>query len=192
MDIAYAGIPAAVNWGSRGANVKVIAKVDAGKFGLLVRPGSGIEDPAALKGKKLGNVAKGSGVDLLVRGFLLPEANLTNQNTQLVEMQMPNMEQSIRSGSVDAAVAGEPFLTFAELRGLKVIKELPDPAIVVVARADFLKQHPDVVKKFMQGHVAAIQYLNQNQQATARILANAFQVPEIQDLSLCLILAMHQ
>ncbi|UOF92442.1 aliphatic sulfonate ABC transporter substrate-binding protein [Fodinisporobacter ferrooxydans] len=181
LDFAYAGVPAAVNWLSRGAQFKIIAKVDDGKFGLLTKASSGIRQPSDLKGKKLGNVVKGSGVDLLVRGFLLPEAGLNQQSVTLVQMNMANMEQAIDNGAIDAAVAGEPFLTFAELRGLKVVKELPDPGMVVLAREAFLKEHPDLVKTFMQGHIASIDFIHQHQQEAAAILAKSFHVPEIKN-----------
>lgn len=179
LDVAYAGMPAAVNWGSRGAEFKIIAKVDEGKNGLLTKESSGISLTADLKGKKLGNLVKGSGVDYLVRAVLLPEGTLTEESVTLVQMETANMETAITNGTIDAAVAGEPFLTFAELRGLKVVKELPDPAFVVLGSNTFLKDHPEAVKKFIQGHIASIEELNQNETEAAELLAKAFNVPEI-------------
>ena len=179
LDIAYAGMPAAVNWGSRGAEFKIIAKVDQGKNGLFTKESSGITEAADLKGKKLGNLVKGSGVDYLIRAVLLPEGQLDDQSVTLVQMETPNMETAITSGTIDAAVAGEPFLTFAELRGLKVVQELPDPAFVVLGSNAFLKDQPAAVKKFIQGHIASIEDLNQNTQEDAEVLAKAFNVPEI-------------
>lgn len=179
LDVAYAGMPAAVNWGSRGAEFKVIAKVDEGKNGLLTKETSGIKQAADLKGKKLGNLVKGSGVDYLVRAVLLPEGQLNDQSVTLVQMDTANMETAITNGAIDAAVAGEPFLTFAELRGLKVVKELPDPAFVVLGSNVFLKDHPDAAKKFIQGHIASIDDLHNHEKEDAELLAKAFNVPEI-------------
>ncbi|MEC0238858.1 ABC transporter substrate-binding protein [Paenibacillus dokdonensis] len=179
LDVAYAGMPAAVNWGSRGAEFKIIAKVDDGKNGVLTKDSSGIQQPADLKGKKIGNLVKGSGVDYLIRAVLLPEGQLSDQDVTLVQMETANMETAITNGTIDAAVAGEPFLTFAELRGLKVVKELPDPAFVVLGSNTFLKDHADAAKKFIQGHIASIDDLNQNMQEDAEVLAKAFNVPEI-------------
>ncbi len=179
LDVAYAGVPAAVNWGSRGAEFKIIAKVDDGKNGVLTKSDSGIQQPADLKGKKLGNLVKGSGVDYLIRAVLLPEANLDDQSVALVQMETANMESAVTNGTIDAAVAGEPFLTFAELRGLKVVKELPDPAFVVLGSNSFLTEHADAAKKFIEGHKASIDDLNQNTEADAEVLAKAFNVPEI-------------
>lgn len=179
LDVAYAGVPAAVNWASRGAKIHAIAKVDDGKFGILARADSSISQPSDLKEKKLGTMARGTGADLLVRGFLLPDAKLTEKDVNLVTLDMQNIEGSITSGTIDAGIAGEPFLTLAELRGLKVIHELPDPAIIIIARDAFLQDHADDVHKFIQGHLAAIKYLNSNQIESAKILANTFKVPEL-------------
>lgn len=180
LDIGYAGTPPAVNWFSRGAKFKVVAKVDNGKFGLLTKPGSGVTQPSDLKGKKIGTVVTGSGVDILLRGFLLPEAGLTQQDVHLVSMKMPNMEQSIKNGNIAAAVAGEPYLTFAELRGMKVVKELPDPGVIMLATDDFSKNHPDALKKVLKGHMTTVKFMNNQVDATAKILAKAYNVPDIQ------------
>lgn len=179
LDVAYAGMPAAVNWGSRGAEFTIIAKVDDGKNGVLTKGESGIQQPSDLKGKKIGNLVKGSGVDYLIRAVLLPEGKLTDKDVTLVQMETANMESAITNGTLDAAVAGEPFLTFAELRGLKVVKELPDPAFVVLGSNAFLKDHADAAKKFILGHIASIEDLNHNTEEDAEVLAKAFNVPEI-------------
>jgi ABC-type nitrate/sulfonate/bicarbonate transport system substrate-binding protein len=54
LDIAYTGIPVVVNWASRGADIKVIAKVGDGEFGLLAKEDSTITQPSDLEGKKSG------------------------------------------------------------------------------------------------------------------------------------------
>jgi NitT/TauT family transport system substrate-binding protein len=179
LDMAYAGVPPAVNWVSRGAEVKAIAKVSDGKFGLLTKPDAGIEEPADLKGKKIGSVVQGSGADLLLRGFILPEGNLTEEDVNILQMQMPVMEQAVTKGSIDAAIAGEPYLTFAELRGLEVVKEVPDPALIVLATESYLKDHSEAVGKFIEGHKASISFIKENEDQAAEILVKSFNVPEI-------------
>jgi NitT/TauT family transport system substrate-binding protein len=183
LDVAYAGVPAAVNWASRGAEIKAIAKVSDGKFGLMVNPDSGIKNVEDLKGKKIGSIVKGSGADILLRGLVLPEANLAETDTTITQMQMPAMEQAILKGSVDAAVAAEPFLSIAEMRGLEVIKEMPDPALVVLATDNFLENQPKTVEKFLEGHKESITFIQENQDQAADILVKNFNVPKITDES---------
>ncbi|OLN22176.1 hypothetical protein BTO30_10510 [Domibacillus antri] len=69
LDVAYTGIPVVVNWASRGADISVIAKVGEGEFGLLTKGDAEITGPLDLKGKKVGFLGKGTGSDILVRGF---------------------------------------------------------------------------------------------------------------------------
>ncbi|OMP68228.1 ABC transporter substrate-binding protein [Domibacillus epiphyticus] len=183
LDIAYAGVPAAVNWVSRGAEIKAIAKVSDGKFGLMVNPDSGIESVEDLKGKKIGSIVKGSGADILLRGLVLPEAKVAESEVSITQMQMPVMEQAINKGSIDAAVAAEPFLSIAELRGLKVLKEMPDPALVILATNDLLSNQPETVEKFMAGHKESIQFIQDNKDEAADILVKNYNVPGITDQS---------
>jgi len=183
LDIAYAGVPAAVNWAARGADMKAIAKVSDGKFGLMVGGDSGIQQPADLKGKKIGSLVQGSGADILLRGMILPEGKLKESDVSIVQMQMATMEQAISKGSIDAAMAGEPFLSLAELRGAKVVKEVPDPALVVLAREDLLKDEPEKVEKFMEGHKASINFINENKEEAAEVLVQSFNIPSATDQS---------
>lgn len=180
LDFAYAGVPAGINWASRGAKIKAIAKVGDGKFGLMTASNSAITNAADLKGKKLGTIVKGSGVDLLVRGFLLPEGNLDKTSVKLVETKMANMEAAIKNQLLDAAVAGEPFLTAAELHGLKVVKEMRDPAIIVLTSNAYIQNHRELVEKFLQGHSAAVDFIQQNAAQSAGLLAKAFNAAQVE------------
>lgn len=179
LDFAYTGIPVAVNWASRGADIEVIAKVGDGKFGLLAKDNPTNSQAFDFKGKKIGFLGKGTGSDILLRGFLLPEEKLDETSVNLMEMTFANMEQAINNNAVDAALSSEPFVTFAELRGLKVVKQLPDPAIVVLVRKTFAKDNGDLVKKFMQGHLASIAYINEHKKESAEVLSKSLNVPEI-------------
>ncbi|WP_424767681.1 ABC transporter substrate-binding protein [Paenibacillus sp. sgz302251] len=180
LDIAYSGLPVAVRWSSRGAEIEIIAKVGEGKFGLLAQQDPADAEPFDWEGKKIGYIGKGTGSDILIRGFLLPDEGLIETSVQLVKMEMASMEQAILSGTVDAALSGEPFVTLAELRELKVVSELPEPAVVVLAHKSFTADHPDLVAKFMIGHKAAISYLNDNAKDAAEVLAKFFNIPAIE------------
>lgn len=179
LDIAYTGIPVVVNWASKGSDISVIAKVGDGEFGLIAKEDSSITQASDLESKKIGFLGRGTGSDILVRGFLLPEAQLDETSVSLMEMKMPTMEPAITKGTIDAALLGEPFVTFAELRGLKVVQKIPDPAVVVVAHNEFVEEHGDAVEKFMQGHQESIDYINEKPTEAAAVLAEAFEVPEI-------------
>ncbi|TWI54689.1 ABC transporter substrate-binding protein [Halalkalibacter nanhaiisediminis] len=179
LDFAYTGIPVVVNWASRGAEIEVISKVGDGEFGLITKEDSQVTEPNDLAGKTIGNLGKGTGSDILLRGFFLPENELTESDVSLMDMKMPLMEQAVANGTIDAALTAEPFVTFAELRGLKVVEKLPEPAVVVIVRKSFAEENADLVEKFVQGHIASVAYLNEKPEEAAAVLAETFNLPEI-------------
>ncbi|MCF8567291.1 ABC transporter substrate-binding protein [Alicyclobacillus tolerans] len=179
IDIGYAGIPQAVAWGSRGMQIKVIANVESGQFGLVTKSNAPEKTVADFRGKTIATVGPGSGNDILLRGFLLPEAHLTQKDVNIRVVPQQNMEAAIASGNVAAAMMGEPFLTFAELRNDKVLQTTPDPGLVVIATNNFLQSHPNLVNKFVQGHKDAIRFLKNHPQQANEDLAKEFNIAAI-------------
>lgn len=183
LDVAYAGIPALVNWSSRGLPVKVVAKVSEGKVGVVVNEDSDISSVDQLKGKVLAGVKSGSGVDIITRGLILPEAGLTPKDVSIQEFDQTNIEPAVDSGQAQAGVLNEPFLTYSLLRGKKQIAEENDPALVVVVSEEALKNKPEAVNEFMKVHQSTIDELNGDQEKANSVLVDVFNIGEVGDLS---------
>lgn len=183
LDVAYAGVPALVNWSSRGLPVKVISKVSEGKVGVVVNKDSSISSVSQLKGKVLAGVKSGSGVDIITRGLILPDAGLTSDDLSIQEFDQPNIEPAVDSGQAQAGVLNEPFLTYSLLRGKKQIAEENDPALVVVVSEEALKNKPEAVKTFMEVHKATIDQLNGDPEKANEVLVDAFNIGEVEDLA---------
>ncbi|WP_283152566.1 MULTISPECIES: ABC transporter substrate-binding protein [Bacillales] len=183
LDVAYAGIPALVNWSSRGLPVKVISKVSEGKVGVVVNKDSGITSVKELKGQVLAGVKSGSGVDIITRGLILPDAGLTPSDLSIQEFDQTNIEPAVDSGQAQAGVLNEPFLTYSLLRGKEQIAEENDPALVVVVSEDALKNKPEAVKAFMDVHQSTIDDLNEDQDKANKVLVDAFNIGEVEDVS---------
>ena len=111
LDMAYIGSPPVYHWYSRGLKSKILAKVNYGQAAVVARKDSGISKLQDLKGKKLAGVKKGSGMDVLLRGYVLGEAAGMDPRKDLRIVPMPsgNMGPSVESGTVDAAFMWEPF-----------------------------------------------------------------------------------
>lgn len=181
VDIAYAGIPALTNWAAQGLPVKVVAKVDDGRFLLITRGDSPVRQVTDLRGRTVGSTGRGSGGDLLLRGFLLKEAGLApDRDVTIADLQSSTLEGALDTGSVQAAFLGEPFASYALLRGKRAVADAPDPALVVVVRDELLRDRPEVVRRFLRAHLAAIERLNQSPQETNQVLAAAFQFPAVE------------
>ncbi|WP_246944906.1 ABC transporter substrate-binding protein [Bacillus pinisoli] len=179
LDVAYAGVPALVNWASRGLPVKVISKVNEGSIGVVVSEGSEVTSLDQLKGSVIAGVQRGSGVDIITRGLLLPKAGLLNEDVTIQEFKQPNIEAAIDSNQAQAGVLNEPFLTYALLHGKKQIAEEKDPALVIIVSEDALKNKPEAIKAFMEVHQSTISYLNNDQEDGNEVLVDVFNIQDV-------------
>jgi NitT/TauT family transport system substrate-binding protein len=188
IDVAYVGAPPVYQWFSRGLEGKILAKVNYGQAAVIASndvPGQTVTD---LRGKKLAGVAKGSGMDVLLRGYVLKEhAKLDpERDISIVAMPPANMNAALDRHVVDAAFSWEPFVSEALLRGgshlvLDVNKVLPNyPWYVVMAVPKTLRERPDDVVKLLRAHSKAVIFLNEHPDAANRIIVDAFKIAPIQ------------
>jgi ABC-type nitrate/sulfonate/bicarbonate transport system substrate-binding protein len=183
LDVAYAGVPALVNWTSRGLVVEVIAKVSEGKLGVVVGENSDIEYVDQLNGKLIASVKRGSGVDIIARGLILPKAGLSETDVTIQEFKQPNIEAAVETDQASAGVLNEPFLTYALLRGKKQIVEENDPALVVLATKDALNNKSKAVKAFMDIHKTTTESLNEANSDANQTLVEVFNIEDIGDVA---------
>lgn len=188
IDVAYVGAPPVYQWYSRGLESRILAKVNSGQAALIAAREAPIQGLADLRGKKLASVAKGSGMDVLLRGFLLKDqARLDpDQDLSIIAMPPANMNAALERHVADAAFSWEPFVSEALLRGsarlvLDVNKALPNyPWYVVMAVPRTLRERPEDVLKLLRAHTKAISYLNEQQPAANRVIADAFKIAPVQ------------
>lgn len=189
LDMAYIGSPPVYHWYSRGLKSQIIAKVNYGQAAVLTRKDSGINALADLKGKKLAGVRKGSGMDVLLRGYVLAEGAKLKPDTdvQIVPMPPGNMGSSVEASVTDAAFIWEPFTSQFLLRGkTKVIfdvnQALPKyPWYIIMALPDTLKNNRTAVVKALKAHKRAVDYLNSSPDAGNDVIAKAFKLEDVTD-----------
>lgn len=188
LDVAYVGTPPVYQWYSRGLKSTILAKVNYGQAAVIVGDKSPINSLQDLKGKKLAGVKKGSGMDVLLRGYVLKEkAGLDpDHDLNIIDMPPGNMNAALERGIVDAAFAWEPFVSQAVLRGsarvlFDVNQALPQyPWYVVIAVPKTLQERPDDVVKLLRAHRKAVAFLNEHPQEANRIIAEAFRLEPVQ------------
>ncbi len=187
LDVAYIGAPPVFQWFSRGLHSRILAKVNYGQAALLTNSNSAIKTVPDLRAKKLAGVARGSGMDLLLRGFVLKEmAGLDpERDVNIVSMPVGNMNTALERGLVDAAFTWEPFVSDALLRGtsrlvVDVNQKIPRyPWYVVMAVPRMLAERPDDVVKVLRAHRKAVAFLQEHAEESNRIIAEAFQIAPI-------------
>lgn len=187
LDMAYIGAPPVFQWYARGLNSRILAKVNYGQAVLIAGVNSPLKNVADLRGKKIAGLPKGSGMDVLLRGYVVKELGglQPDANVDIVSMPASNMGAALDRGLVDAAFTWEPFVSTALLRGtsrllVDVNQKLPNyPWYVVMAVPRTLAERPDDVVKVLRAHRRAIAFLNQHPAEANQIIADAFEIAPV-------------
>lgn len=113
----------------------------------------------------------------------LAKYGLTPSDVEQVVVQDPgNAGQAFLGGSVDAAVTFEPFLSQVADSGkghiLATTKEFPDTIVDVLIVSPQLEGKPDVLKRFIQGWLTSVAYIEAHQSEATSIIAKGLHVPE--------------
>ncbi|MBV8985497.1 MAG: ABC transporter substrate-binding protein [Acidimicrobiia bacterium] len=187
LDITYVGPNPAINafQKSNGQAVRLIAGATSGGAGLVVKPS--INGPADLKGKKLASPQLGNTQDVALRNWLKKNGlNTTAEgggDVQILPQDNAQTLDTFKSGQIDGAWVPEPWTSRLVIdgKGKLLVNEAsvwPDGKFLtttVIVRTQFLKDHPDVVKNFLKGHVEATNYINSHpaeaQQAANQAIA---------------------
>ncbi|GCF11542.1 ABC transporter substrate-binding protein [Dictyobacter arantiisoli] len=175
IDIGYVGPNPAINTyvKTHGDAVRIIAGASSGGASFIVRPGANIKNVADLHGKKLATPQKGGTQDIALRHYLQTNnLKTTDQggDVQIIPTDNASILNEFKAGQIDGAWVPEPWASrlLTEAKGTLFLDERttwPDNKFIttlVVARKDFLDQHPDIVQKFLQAHVETVQYINNN------------------------------
>jgi NitT/TauT family transport system substrate-binding protein len=186
LDIAYIGPNPTINAyaQSKGAAVKVIAGAASGGAALIVRPD--ITNAAALRGKTLATPQLGNTQDVALRYWLQQQGlSATTEGGGDVSIKpQANAEglAAYSAGTIDGAWVPEPWVSEYVKAGAKVLvneKDLwPNGKFVttnVIVRSEFLNQHPDVVKAFLEGHVAALDAIAKDPKAAKEAVTSSIQ-----------------
>lgn len=190
LDMAYIGSPPVYHWFSRGLKSRIIAKVNYGQAAVISRKDSGINKITDLRGKRLAGVRKGSGMDVLLRGYVLGVAAKLRPDKDVEIKSMPpaNMGSSVENKVVDAAFVWEPFTSKSLIRGnTQVIfdmnKAVPKyPWYIIMAMPNTLKKKRGAVIKVLKAHKQAVDYLNSKPTAGNGIIAKAFKLGNTKDI----------
>jgi NitT/TauT family transport system substrate-binding protein len=187
LDITSVGPNPAINafQKSNGQAVRLIAGATSGGAGLVVSPS--INGPADLKGKKLATPQLGNTQDVALRSWLKQNGlNTTPEgggDVQILPQDNAQTLDTFKQGKIDGAWVPEPWETrlIQDGKGKLLVNEGSlwgggkFLTTTVIVRTAFLKDHPDVVKNFLKGHVDATNYVNENpaqaQQAANQAIA---------------------
>lgn len=166
VDFAHClGGTAAILAAANGVDLKIIGIYSRAPkaFVLLAKDGK-LQSIQDLKGKKVAG-PKGTVLHQLLL-TALDKNGLKADDVQFLSMDIPGAVAALMNGSVDAALAAGPDALKAELAGARIMttgEGLVEATIVTAVRGEFLRKHPDLVKRFMQAHRSTLDYIKKNQ-----------------------------
>ncbi len=182
LDATYIGPGPAINGFVRsdGRALRIVSGATAGGASLIVKPA--IKLARQLKGKRIASPQLGGTQDVALRHWLGEQgfkvqrtgggdvAVLPQENAQTLE--------TFRRGQIDGAWVPEPWATRLRLEGGgKVLvdeKSLwPEGRFVtthLVVRTEFLKEHPETVRRLLRGQVEANDFVNGDAPAAQKVV----------------------
>lgn len=184
VDLGYIGPGPAVNGylKSKGEALKIIAGASSGGAALVRRGDVDIKSVADLAGKRVAVPQTGGTQDISLRHFL-QEAKLQSKEkggtVDVVQFAPADTLNLFNLKQIDAAWVPEPWVSrlVKETGGVLVTDERTlwpggtFATTVVVARTAFLKEHPDVVRRFLAAHVAAVDRVSADPVNSRKVIA---------------------
>ena len=150
----------------------------------IVENGESVQSLADLKGKTVVAAGKGSTPEYALR-YLLSENGIDPDADVTLDWKSEHSEcvASLASGAATIAMLPQPFVTVAQtqLPDLRVALDLTEEwdaldngsallTGVVVARADFVKEHPAAVSNFLEQYSASVDWVNANTAEAAELI----------------------
>jgi aliphatic sulfonates family ABC transporter substrate-binding protein len=167
----YAGI-------ANGLDIKVIGSAGSSSDnqGIAVRDAANIHQLSDLKGKKIA-VPFGSNAQPFLY-LLLAKGGLTEKDVEIVNLSPADGVSSLIAGDIDADVIWEPNLSQAAENGNGVsilqrgkgIKLFVSP---IVARNEFIKDHPEETAKLLRALQRATEWIKENPDEAIEIVHEA-------------------
>lgn len=173
VDAAYLGPNPAINAFSKSNGaVRIISGATSGGAALVVKPN--VNSASDLKGKSVATPQLGNTQDVALRTWLSTQGLKTDTHgggdVRVVPQDNAQSLQTFQSGDIQGAWVPEPWATrlVKEGGGKTLVDERqiwPSSRFattVLVVRTEFAKKNPSTVKRLLEGHIAATDYLTSN------------------------------
>jgi NitT/TauT family transport system substrate-binding protein len=183
VDIGYIGPGPAITGflRSKGKALKILAGASSGGAALIARAGSGVTDINSLAGKRVAVPQTGGTQDISLR-HALREAGLnsTDKGGNVTVLPVTNADTLTLfvKKELHAAWVPEPWVSRLVKEGNgKVVVDERDlwrnkqfATTVVIVRSDFLKEHPEIVGRFLEAHVQTVDWIGEHKDEARKIV----------------------
>jgi NitT/TauT family transport system substrate-binding protein len=173
--------------GLNGESVVYIAGI-SNRIVLSIFAKPEIQSLTDLRGKTVSALSPGSISDHLVR-ILCQEAGLVpGQDVKMLYLKTgPEIFAALTSGVIDAGIISAPVTLKARQAGFKEIVNVPERNIPMIhaglaTTRDFVKEHRDRARGFLQGYIEAVRYATINPNETKQIIGRFTKTTNQDDL----------
>lgn len=190
IDVGYIGIAPALQGISEGVPIKIVAAVNEDGSGIVVNSQSNITNITDLEGKRVAT----PGVSSIQQVLLLYELKKYNINVDQVDISSVNifmLPSTLASDKVDAYIAYEPYVSIAPYRNIGNVLMYSEaimpghPCCVIVARQEYIDQHPQELQTFLNIHKNCTEYVNKNRNQTADMVSDELTTnPNLEEIAL--------
>ena len=169
--------PALINSAFAGSDtVFIAAGITSLNYVLMGKPG--ITSAEQLKGGTVAISRFGSATDTIAR-FALRKIGLTpGKEVTLVQVGSgPERLSAALTGRVAASVINPPSSFIAEKKGLAVVADVAKMGLIfqhtgAATTRKYIKEHPDVVRRYVRAHVEAVHKMWTDKEATIKALSH--------------------
>lgn len=190
IDMAYVGPNPAINahLRARGEEVRIVAGACSGGAALVVQADGRIGKDRDFKGRKVATPQFGNTQDVAARAWLISKGyhvTQTGGDVLVVPTNNPDQLALFQKGDLDAVWAIEPWVTRLELEAKgKIYLEEKDlwaqsggkyVTTHLVSSVQFLKQHPELVKKWISAQLELTAWTQQHPDEAKRIFNQEIQ-----------------
>lgn len=175
LDVAYVGLsPALTALANGSAKIKFIAQVNQEGSAIVVKDNAACNKVADLQGRVVTIPGHATMQDFLLRKAL-KYADIPFNKIKLLVLKPPEMIPALNQGDIDAFIVWEPYPAKAiTSRSGKVVMTSHDiwpnhPCCVMIAADDYLRKHPDSIKKLQKVHKHACDFIANNREESIDI-----------------------
>ena len=161
----------------------IMDPVANGAVAAVARSGVSIKDAKDFVGKKVGAPGIGAFLHVLFRKWLI-DKGVDPKSVNFVELTFPTMSDALKSGSVDAVLTVEPFVSRIKAAGVgdvaaRYAAELArsEPIISYVSTRDFAQKNPDAIKAFREAIEEAAPIVNSDREKASSAISKFTKQP---------------
>jgi ABC-type nitrate/sulfonate/bicarbonate transport system substrate-binding protein len=179
IDLGILGSTPFILGAAKGEVIAIAMAMYAGKTdAVVVGAKSGITSMQDLKGRRVASEL-GTSTDYVFQAELLPKYGLSPSDLRIINTQGPNMIAALVSGSVDAIVDTEPFVSIAQADNIgKVIADYASVdmlPVVLGANRSVVEKRPHEVVAFLRGWLDTIKMFETSTPEVGRIIQATMQ-----------------